>query len=508
MRLRSAALLLVALPLLPMPLAAVAAGDDLGDDIRDEDQKKRRGGDDDQPKRRRSGDDDLGPRKAAPPPSAKRRSPEPDEDAPAPRRGSRDDPPESNARPGQRAPEAPPSSSRKKHGLSTMVLVVPENREASTAATQLAALLEQTVAKHAGYDLIVAAEALAPTKLPTDASTAIAKANAELAKGKEKLNQTKIEDAERSFRVAVGSYEVAAGWADPTADYGDALTHLAAALALKGEQDKAAEVFRQLATMDPGARIDASSGADPGLTAIFRDAKGSLGKLPRGTMSVYSNPPGGRVHVDGAFRGYTPLQLDRLTAGKHLLKVEKTGTYPYGEVVNISATEDLVVKAKLRETAEFAAIEERIENAGRELDSKDVGQNIEWLGHKLKLDRLVIARVKQAIDEATVDAAVVDFRSMRRLTKKHTAFQGDEFGGLEREVSAFAKRLLDDADSEGEKAPARSRDPLAARSGTEDWYDEDKGSADRGSERDGKRDDKKKKKGKDPLDHIDGMEDW
>lgn len=64
-------------------------------------------------------------------------------------------------------------------------------------------------------------------------------------------------------------------------------------------------------------------------------------------LSIASDPAGASVYVDGQFVGETPLNLDRLAAGDHRLRVVKTGFLENGRIVSVTAGKTNAVQVKL-----------------------------------------------------------------------------------------------------------------------------------------------------------------
>ena len=73
-----------------------------------------------------------------------------------------------------------------------------------------------------------------------------------------------------------------------------------------------------------------------------------LDPLPA-TLAVFSMPEKARVYLDNDYRGETPLEIDRLKAGPHRLRVEKAGFDPMARNVTLArgakATEEFRLKA-------------------------------------------------------------------------------------------------------------------------------------------------------------------
>ncbi|WP_048149161.1 PEGA domain-containing protein [Palaeococcus ferrophilus] len=67
-----------------------------------------------------------------------------------------------------------------------------------------------------------------------------------------------------------------------------------------------------------------------------------------GHLTVYSDPPGADVYVDGAFVGATPLEDYKLSTGQHELKVVKEGYEEYSTNITITAGKTFSTTSQLK----------------------------------------------------------------------------------------------------------------------------------------------------------------
>jgi len=66
-----------------------------------------------------------------------------------------------------------------------------------------------------------------------------------------------------------------------------------------------------------------------------------------GRIMVTSQPQGAKVYLDSAYKGLTPLKLDRITAGRHHIKLERAGYQDWSDYVSVSPSRITTVSANL-----------------------------------------------------------------------------------------------------------------------------------------------------------------
>ncbi len=66
-----------------------------------------------------------------------------------------------------------------------------------------------------------------------------------------------------------------------------------------------------------------------------------------GRIVATSQPQGAKVYMDNVYRGTTPLNLDRVTAGQHQIKLVKTGYQDWSSYVSVSPSRTTTVSADL-----------------------------------------------------------------------------------------------------------------------------------------------------------------
>ncbi len=69
---------------------------------------------------------------------------------------------------------------------------------------------------------------------------------------------------------------------------------------------------------------------------LFSDVQREVQDAPNATLTVTTRPAGAEVYVDGEFRGFAPLPVERLVAGDHLVVAFQDGYAPASTIVTIT----------------------------------------------------------------------------------------------------------------------------------------------------------------------------
>ena len=93
-------------------------------------------------------------------------------------------------------------------------------------------------------------------------------------------------------------------------------------------------------------------------------------KAKEGDLEVRSEPPGGKVYVDGKYMGVTPLYLLRIRPGQYLVLVAKDGYYPHEERVEIKGADRKTVLASLKSRLGGLVVSLKTSGASPYIDGK------------------------------------------------------------------------------------------------------------------------------------------
>ncbi len=75
-----------------------------------------------------------------------------------------------------------------------------------------------------------------------------------------------------------------------------------------------------------------------------------------GRIIATSQPQGAKVYLDNVYKGVTPLNLDRVTAGQHRIKLLKTGYQDWSSYVSVSPSRTTTVSADLVPLSTYGSI--------------------------------------------------------------------------------------------------------------------------------------------------------
>jgi len=280
----------------------------------------------------------------------------------------------------------------------------------------------------------------------------------------------------------------------------DAVALYAALMFQRGDMEESKLAMLDLQALSPTYEMDARRYSREVLTLRGQVAT-SLSSALRGSVVVKTRPAGARVYVDGEFQGYSPLTVQTLRVGKHVLRLERPGFRQYGQVMEVSP-DDVEVSVVLTPTEEYKAYETRTTALARELHLGNVGESITWVGRTFQLDRGLLGTVMYRPESNTTELNMgyFDLQGGKRLFNRRVVLQGDEFGQLKSEMGRMVNTLINGGTA-GTDRSARSRDPLDRTQGMEDWSAEDRGGK-------GTTQEKKKGRKEDPLDGVSGTEEW
>jgi hypothetical protein len=331
-----------------------------------------------------------------------------------------------------------------------------------------------------------------------EAAASLKRADTGYKESKAAFDDRNYEDAERKLRATIKEYGKAVGAMKGCGNLCDAVAMYGAVLQARGDVEEAKIAILDLLSLSPTFELDRKRYAQNFLSLKAQVATGRNAQL-RGNVTIKTRPAGARVYLNGELQGFSPLTLQTLPIGKHLVRVERPGFKQLGVMVEVTPedqelTQDLVATSGYKA---FDALMDRL--AGEALKDKG-GQTMSSVASSLKLDRAVIGVLRDGGSGETTELtmAYFDLKSGKRIAIKRTSFQGDEFGQLRGEVGRMVNHLLNTVDAAETKSS--SADPLDNRSGMEEWRSEDKGG------RNTKRD--KNASGGDPLDRANGTEDW
>lgn len=356
------------------------------------------------------------------------------------------------------------------------VLMLPQDPKSHVSASKFVEYLEDAVDQHRDCVLKRSTDTLGDST-PISAISARKKIRSAVSQAKRQINAGDIDMAEENLRAAINEFSVAAAALDRCGEICDTLIHLAGVEFLKGEESAARAAIADVLAMDSSFKFDGAA-FDKSFMLIYREMQERMMRQGRlGMLVVESSPPGARVFVDGEERGFSPLTIDRLPVGKHILRVERAGYMTYGQMVDIAETGTSTARPRLTATEEYAAIADNVEALSRDIDRKRGSRTLSRVGAKLQVERALLGTVRTEGGRVRLNLILADFTEQAILSSASRTFQEDEYGEIAKEVQRLGTRVINAANyaAHNNEIRADSKDPLDHRTGMEDWGEEDRG---------------------------------
>lgn len=356
------------------------------------------------------------------------------------------------------------------------VLMLPQDPKSHVSASKFVEYLEDAVDQHRDCVLRRSEDTLGDST-PIAAISARKKIRSAVSQAKRQINAGDIDMAEENLRAALNEFSAATAALDRCGEVCDALIHLAGVEFLKGEENAARAAISDVLAMDSSFKFDGAA-FDKSFMLIYREMQDRMTRQGRlGTLVVQSSPPGARVFIDGEERGFSPLTLDHLPVGKHLLRVERAGYLTYGQIVEVSEAGSATARPRLTPTEEFSEIADNIEGLSRDIDRKRGSRALSRVGAKLQVERALLGTIRTEGGRVRLNLILADFTEQAILSSASRTFQEDEYGEIGKEVQRLGTRVINAANyaSHNNEIKADSSDPLDHRTGMEDWGEEDRG---------------------------------
>jgi hypothetical protein len=256
-------------------------------------------------------------------------------------------------------------------------------------------------------------------RLPADGGDALARAREELTAAKEAYTRFDYEralaDLAEVDRLLVDR--------EPTPPLVQVMVerHLLAGLVHEGRRRpvEARRAFRTVHHLDPDRRGLDAGAYRPQVVALFAQAADDDGQ---GALRIATEPPGARVFVDGRPAGRSPLDLERVSSGRHWVVAAAPGRRPRGAMVDVDAERRRPAEQSLsldpRPPVERAAELRRAVGAVGDRDRRTASAA---LARAARVDLLILVRARAN----QVEGAVFDAR--RGLLSPWLAMPSERF---------------------------------------------------------------------------------
>ena len=378
--------------------------------------------------------------------------------------------------------------------ISPLLIAMDQGAEAS--ALMLETYMNETLEQYGNLQL-KRSEELFQSPPDDAAELSLRRAEHGYEEGRTSFDARQYLDAERKLRAALLEYQKAGAAMTECGHLCESLAMYAACAFERGDQGEARQYLIDLNALDKKLELSPKRYRKEFLAFRATVARSRQSEL-RGNIKVKTRPAGARVFLDGDLQGYTPHTMSTLPVGKHLVRVERPGFRPYGELVELAPEQDLEVEAELSPSQAYRSYDALLDKVAAEVTRDRPGPALSALGKSLGLDRALVGVVKEIDEQHTTELllGLYDLPTSRKLSFRRLTFQGDEFGQLKSEVRRVVTGLIG---ASGVEKQTKTSDPLEGKSGMEDWAGENTGQPG----------EKRPKKGaKDPLDSVTGTEEW
>ena len=367
---------------------------------------------------------------------------------------SGDDAP-SMMRPGSDSPEA--SHAHKYDGPRhrAQAFLIPMDEGARNPTTRVATAVETVLLHTPIYEVVDLGHALSVESTVEQAQKAD--------EGRRLVAEGNTAAAAKGWPEAAGKYQRARQDFDQglpavgAHEYADATLRLGAADWMSGDENAARDAFALVARLDPKQRLDAHA-VEPAIEAQVAAARSEAGATRRGFLDVDTRPAGARVQVDGEAKGASPVHAE-LSAGRHLLRVERAGFYPTAEIIEIAARKGAKQSITLSATPTATSLNQIIAGASDEVGRGTAGKSVLALAQKFSLERVLIGSVRsQEESRVSVVLALVDAVKHSIIASKTLTLQADgtDADQIELDTQTAARQLIAADDAEVQTADAPS----------------------------------------------------
>lgn len=249
------------------------------------------------------------------------------------------------------------------------------------------------------------------------ALTTLSRARERLEAGRTAYLNLELTEAIAQLEGAVSDFDTAAAALEDPHDLGQALLLLGASLSFEGRARDATRIFGRLHVQMPHVVPDPNV-FPPDVIARFEGAR------PRDPASasivVESDPPGAIAYVDFLARGVTPITIEGLHAGDHIVRVTRAGAVPSVQPVNVRARRSASSSSMLVDEADAAGLYDalaRVRDAS--IESLDEANPIREVATLLGIERIGVLRATSgaSAEQVGLELVVFDVRTGRRLVR-------------------------------------------------------------------------------------------
>ena len=209
-------------------------------------------------------------------------------------------------------------------------------------------------------------------------------------------------------------------WLTDRGQLADALLGLARTAQQGRSRDRwmADEAIVRLMNVVPGWRARVAE-EPQALRDRVAEMEATVREQPLGALLVESTPPGARLVVDGEFVGVTPMVVERLTAGEHLVSVRRAGNLPQARRAVVAPNDRARLSVELSAAQGGVAFAQASRRALEEVGAPRSGDGLGELRSLLLVEQAVAVRISPdpSGDGELIEGYVYDLRSRQLLSQ-------------------------------------------------------------------------------------------
>ncbi|MFT5429944.1 MAG: tetratricopeptide (TPR) repeat protein [Myxococcota bacterium] len=238
----------------------------------------------------------------------------------------------------------------------------------------------------------------------------------ELEAGLKEYSKGNCSKASERFDQAITVFERSFAFVEDPDVYLRALLNHSACLDETGNSSAAKLVLKKALVLDP--RMDPKR--YPGNRSLFNAALKSVRESELSSVTVGTDPQGGRVFVDGRFRGVAPAIRPGLRQGVHFVRVERQGFGRVGRTVRTTPDGDgKDIDLELEQTAvrKHAVLAGLLQGLRDDIGKQDLPKEsaVSRLNSVLLVDFAVLFRAVGPSEAKKITVALYDVRTGRLL---------------------------------------------------------------------------------------------
>lgn len=249
------------------------------------------------------------------------------------------------------------------------------------------------------------------------ALTTLSRARERLDAGRAAYLNLDLPEAITQLEGAVADFDTAAAALEDPHDLGEALLLLGASLSFENRTRDAVRVFGRLHVQMPHVIPDPNV-FPPDVITRYESAR------PRdpanASILVESDPPGAIAYVDFLARGVTPITVEGLHAGDHIVRVTRAGAVPSVQPVNVRARRSAGSSSMLVDEADAGGLYDALQRVrDASIESLDADNPIREVAALLGVERIGVLRATsgESPDQVGLELVVFDVASGRRLVR-------------------------------------------------------------------------------------------